>query len=103
SPSRLPVQVVDDQLETGPLHIGSHAAAHGAQPDESHHHVVVGHRFTVTPISDFRSASYRLAVRHILRKASLRKRRDARRPRWSRPPAFLLPPGATYPSDCTPT
>ena len=49
----LPVQVVDNQLEAGPLHIGSHTAAHGAQPDESHHHVVLGHRFTVTTIFRF--------------------------------------------------
>src|SRR5712691_7921365 len=42
---RLPVQVVDDQLEAGLLQVGRHAAAHGAQPHETHHHVVLGHRF----------------------------------------------------------
>jgi hypothetical protein len=50
---RLPVQVVDDQLEAGSLHVGGHAAAHGAQPDEPYRHVVLGHPFTVAAISDF--------------------------------------------------
>jgi len=47
---RLPVQVVDDQPEAGSLHVGGHAAAHGAQPDEPHRHVVLGHAFTVAAI-----------------------------------------------------
>jgi hypothetical protein len=46
---RLPGEVVDDELVAGLLQVGSHAAAHGAQPDESHH-LVLGHRFTVTAI-----------------------------------------------------
>src|SRR5262249_17219896 len=50
---RLPVQVVDDQLEAGSLHVGGHPAAHGAQPDEPHRHVALGHPFTVAAISDF--------------------------------------------------
>jgi hypothetical protein len=66
---RLPVQIVDDELVAGLLQVGSHPAAHGAQPDESHH-LVLGHLFTVTAIYDSRPASYALAARPALRKAS---------------------------------
>src|SRR5262249_50017979 len=53
---RLPMQVVDEEPEAGSLHVGGHAAAHGAEPDEPYRHVVLGHPITVAAISDFRSA-----------------------------------------------
>src|SRR5262249_6961175 len=45
---RLPVQVVDEELEAGSLHVGGHPAAHGAQPDEPYRHLALGHPFTIT-------------------------------------------------------
>src|SRR5262244_382684 len=69
----LSVQVVDEELETGSLHVGGHPAAHGAQPDEPYRHVILGHPITVAAISDFRSVRYRLAVCLRLRKAGAAK------------------------------
>jgi hypothetical protein len=43
---RLPGKVVDDEPIAGLLQVGGDRAAHGAQTDESHHHVVLGHAFT---------------------------------------------------------
>src|SRR5262249_40098661 len=71
---RLPVQVVDDQLEAGALHVGGQAAAHGAQPDEPHHYVGLRHPFTVAPTSGFRSTPSRPAACPTLRQASAAKR-----------------------------
>ena len=48
---RLPVHVVNDQLEAGLLHVGGHPATHGAQPNESHYHVVLRHPITITSVS----------------------------------------------------
>src|SRR4029453_10114055 len=70
---RLSVQVVDEKPEAGFLHIGGHPAPHGAQPDESHRHVILGHPITVAAISDFRSVRYRLVVCLRLRKAGAAK------------------------------
>jgi hypothetical protein len=67
------IGIVDDQPESRPFARWRPSAPHGSEPDESHYYVVLGHHFTVTAISDFRSASYRLAVPPTLRKASLRK------------------------------
>src|SRR5262249_61150417 len=82
---RLPVQVVGGQVEAGLLNVGGHPAAHGAQPDEPHRHVILGHPITVAAISDFRSARYRLAVCLRLRKAGAEREMPASRAGLRRP------------------
>jgi hypothetical protein len=51
---RLPAEVVHDEAEAGLLQVGSHPAAHGAQPDESHDHAVLRHFLTLLWFPGFR-------------------------------------------------
>jgi hypothetical protein len=51
---RLPVQVMDDELETRLLKVAGHPASHDADPNKSYYYIGLGHCY-LAPLRIFES------------------------------------------------